>query len=197
MGLRALSEVAIAVAVQGKVFRHDGARELMGALWRHSVAAATCAKEIARLRRRNVESAFLCGLLHDVGKPIVLSALLDVRATLRVDLTPAVLHAAMDEFHAVLGASLAQQWRMPAAVQESIRYHHDRYAEAPTSGEAAMITCLADHLAHLMLPMAGRTVTEEQVRGLAVLESLNIYPDELEALFAMRPAVQASVEAIG
>ena len=37
------------------------------------------AKEIARLRRSNVEGAFLCGLLHDIGKPVLLQTLVDIQ----------------------------------------------------------------------------------------------------------------------
>ena len=30
------------------------------------------------MRRANVESAFLCGLLHEVGKPVLLQLIVDV-----------------------------------------------------------------------------------------------------------------------
>lgn len=197
LGLQALSDIAVAVAVQGRLFLLPAARETAAKLWRHALATAYFSKEIARTRRRNVESSFLCGLLHDVGKPVVLSALLDAGETLDMEMTSGIQHAAMDEFHTVIGEALAQQWKMPAAVAESVRYHHDDYDQAPTCAEAAMTTCLADHLAHLTLPSHRREVTEEQIRDLPVLESLNIYPDELEALLARQEEVLKSVEAIG
>ena len=189
MGLQALSEIAIAVAVRGKVFEHAEAQGSMVAMWEHSVATALFAKEIARSRRRNVESAFLCGLLHDIGKPVILTTLYDCRDALPVELSEDVIHAVLDAHHSWVGEKLAELWQLPPSVAESIRYHHDEYDEAPSAAEAAMLTCLADYLAHLVLPNEQRPTSEDDVRDLPVLESLNIYPDELEALFDLREKV--------
>ncbi len=195
LGLQALSEMAVAVAVHGKLFSRQESGNILKKLWRHSIAAACFCKEIARTRRRNVESAFLCGLLHDVGKPVVLGALLDHQDEIG-ELPSDVLHVAMEEFHSEVGAMLASRWQMPTAVEESVRYHHDAYHEAPTSAEAVMMTCLADYLAHLVLPSSRRPVEEDDIRDLDVLEALNLYPDELNALISQRDAIIEKVEAI-
>ena len=197
LGIRMLCDIAIAAAVQGKLFNRPEAQDVMKALWRHSLAVGCFGKEIARTRRRNVESSFLCGLLHDVGKPVVLTSLLDQRDSLGIELTHDVLYAAMDEYHAEVGMALAQLWQMPLSVEESIRFHHDDWEAAPTCAEAAMTTCLADHIAHLAMPMKWRIEEEEVVRQLPVLEALNLYPDEFEGLLAQAPAVLEQLEAIG
>ena len=194
LGLQTLSEIIVAVAMQGKVFRCRDAGNIMVQLWRHSLAAGYFSKEIARVRRSNVESAFLCGLLHDVGKAIVASILFDRAAD---ELSPNVIHAAMDSFHVDAGARLGEHWQLPQIVRESIRYHHDDYGEAPAHSEAAMQTCLADQLAYLTIPSRLWTVTEEQLRQHAVIEGLNLYTDEFDAVLAHRDAVVERVEAIG
>ena len=51
------------------------------------------AKEIARMRRANVESAFLCGLLHDIGKPVILQALADLQR----DITQSTIERRFDD----------------------------------------------------------------------------------------------------
>lgn len=197
LGMAALSEISVAAAVQGKLFDRPEAETIMRSLWRHSLAAGCFGKEIARARRRNVESSFLCGLLHDVGKPVVLSALLDHRESLDVELTNSILRAAMAEYHCEVGGALARAWKMPPAVEESIRFHHDDYESAPTSAEAAMTTCLADHLANLLMPTHGRAAEQQEVRSLPVLEALNLYPDELEGLIGLGDTVAKRVEVIG
>ena len=58
--------------MQSGVFRVPGYEPVLNQLWRHALASGAFAKEIARVRRLNVESAFLCGLLHSVGKPALL-----------------------------------------------------------------------------------------------------------------------------
>ena len=72
LGIREIRNIAFAVAVQGQVFTSTCFRHEMAELWRESVIIALFAQEIARLKRRNVESAYLCGLLHRVGMAVIL-----------------------------------------------------------------------------------------------------------------------------
>ena len=51
-------------------------------------------------------------------------------------------------------------------------------------------------LAYLAMPMPGREVTEDEIRRLPILEDLNLYPDEVDALMATHDKVQATVEAL-
>ena len=66
--MQAITEIAVAVSVRSRLFANEACASLLQALWRHSVLTAFFTKAIARVRRRNVEIAFLCGLLHDLGK---------------------------------------------------------------------------------------------------------------------------------
>src|SRR3982751_6509124 len=72
LGIREIRNIAFAVAVQGQVFTSSYFRREMSDLWRESVITALFAQEIARLKRRNVESAYLCGLLHRAGMAVIL-----------------------------------------------------------------------------------------------------------------------------
>src|SRR4029077_2368798 len=78
LGLNAVTEIAFAASVQSGVFRVPGWEPMLNQLWRHALASGAFAKEVARTRRLNVESAFLCGLLHAVGKPALLQVITDV-----------------------------------------------------------------------------------------------------------------------
>lgn len=195
LGYRTLSEIAMTVSMNQRIFSSRSHQEVMEVLWRHSVAAGQFAKEIARVRRRNVESAFLCGLLHDVGKPVVLSLLDDAARQFRMHFSHLAMYVAMQEFHLLAGAALAQRWHLPKQVVETVFYHHD-YAAAPTCGEAAMQTCLADHLAQLVA-VSGEGVDEEMIRGLPVLEDLNLYPDEIDVLLQRQVQVAEMMQVIG
>src|SRR5688572_3502467 len=73
LGMREIRTITFSVAIQGQVFASSYFRKEMTDLWRESVITALFAQEVARLKRRNVESAYLCGLLHRVGLAIVLS----------------------------------------------------------------------------------------------------------------------------
>src|SRR3982750_257417 len=72
LGMREIRSIAFAVALKGQVFASAYFRAEMADLWRESVITALFAQEIARLKRRNMESAYLCGLLHRVGMAVIL-----------------------------------------------------------------------------------------------------------------------------
>ena len=67
LGIREIRNIAYAVAVKSQVFSLGLLPREMTEVWRESVITALFAQEIARLKRRNVESAYLCGLMHRVG----------------------------------------------------------------------------------------------------------------------------------
>ena len=72
LGINLLSEIAFTASLKSGAFQVPGYEEQVKLLWQHSLASGAFAKEVARIRRVNVESAYLCGLLHGVGKPVVL-----------------------------------------------------------------------------------------------------------------------------
>jgi putative nucleotidyltransferase with HDIG domain len=194
LGMKTIREIALAITCESRVFRVKGFEAEMRGFFRHSYAAGLYAQEIARLRRWNVEEGFLCGMLHDVGKPVVLQTLLDLSAG-----APTVpreeLLGLVTEFHAEAGARLVASWKLPVRLGETIRYHHHPH-DAPTASRQALMTALADELSHLTIGEPDEE-REEALGQHPALEPLNMYPDELDALLARRAQIAAQVEAIG
>jgi putative nucleotidyltransferase with HDIG domain len=191
LGLQAVTEIAIAASLQSGTFRVPGHEAELKRLWRHAIASGAFAKEIARLLRVNVETAFLCGLFHAIGKPAVLQVICDVEREhggVRAD-----VWGLLDEFHTPVGLVLAKHWALSTPVVSSVGYHA-RYDEAPTARQEATLTCLADRLAtDLIDPQPG---FDEALRGDRVLADLNLYPDAVTRLLDLRPAVARTVESM-
>lgn len=125
-------------------------------LWQHSVAVGLTAKGVCVLAKRHgqAETAFLTGLLHDIGK-IALDTCYPKEYALviqqvaegacAVDAERAIL--GLD--HAEAGALLAADWSFPAAIVEVIRDHH-----APKPGDfLPNLINLADLLVRTRVPM--------------------------------------------
>lgn len=187
LGFSAVSEIALAVSLKGRVFRAPGYQAIVRELWRHSAMAGSYAKEIARLRRFNVEGAFTCGLMHDVGKPVVMLSFLELLAERGEPRPPYhVLEGAMEVFHARVGAELVARWGLPAWVREAI-LHHDDHAGAEAHREDVMSTRLADELAK----WAGRNelAPDDFDLDLPVIADLDLYRDDVERLLQRRGAV--------
>ncbi len=193
LGMKQLAEIAFSASVQARVFTVPGYQHEVRSLWEHALATAAYGREIARIKRHNVEAAFLCGLLHDIGEPIVLQLLVDLHKTFPEALEPAIIAAVMQAHHNRVGLLLATTWSLPPHVHESILYHHD-YLMAPTCGEAVMVTRFADHLScHLMRP---DLFDETSVYHHPILTDLHLYPDEVETLLAKQERIRHIVEAM-
>ena len=104
--------------------------------------------ELALQLGQSPHAAFLGGLLHDFGRPIVLRASIDTLAHRSKEPLPdALLETAMDEFHAAVGARLVEAWNLAEPIAAAVEHHHDP-AKAAAHEKAARLTQLADALSH-------------------------------------------------
>lgn len=194
LGLNMLAGLAFSISVQRGVFTIKGYENEVRTLWHQALATGLYGKEIARRIRHNVENAFLCGLLHTIGKPLLLHFIITSEPAPKVRPSWDLVESLIQEFHVSAGAKLAESWQLPEPVQEAIRLYSDQtfhQAISPTKG--AIITCLADHLASWLLDPASHD--EERLRALPVVQALNFYPEDMTALFEQRETIQHAVEA--
>jgi putative nucleotidyltransferase with HDIG domain len=185
LGLGAIRGIVLAVSLQSRVFRAPGHEAHLKAVWKHSALSAAFAREIARALRRNVEGAFLCGLLHDVGRPVALQAALAALSGPGQPLPAQALAAAEGEFHAALGARLVSGWKLAPWTAVAVARHHaaPHELEGEYQEEAALT-----QLAHLTAHWASgpEPLPEHFQPPAALLELLNLYPEDVEALLATR-----------
>ena len=118
------------------------------ALWRHSLTVAALARRLAERARLNASAAFMCGLLHDVGK-LVLGlhlgepywSVLEGGDKRGADL----VRLEAESFgcdHATVGGWLLSLWRLPASIVEVVSDHHakalERLPEVVTFADAVV-----------------------------------------------------------
>jgi putative nucleotidyltransferase with HDIG domain len=178
LGFATITQIVLAVASKTRVFAVTGFEAEVKAAFRHALSTALFAQEIARTRRSTVDLAFLAGLFHDFGQPVLLQALVDVHRELGVAPEAADVMAAVEAAHAVVGAKLVQKWAMPEKVAEAVARHHDPIVEL------ALIVALADDFAH------GGAGNPE------LAAKLNMYPDDVEAIGKRADDIAATVKAI-
>jgi HD-like signal output (HDOD) protein len=193
LGFSALIEIAVAASLQSGTFRVPGHEEELRLLWQHSLASGAWAKEVARAKRNNVESAFLCGLLHAVGKPTVLQTLADVAKNHSARFTRGEAMELLDELHTLVGSRIAAHWSLPRQVSDSIA-HYATYREDGVRAAEPMITCLADRLATALVWPDG--FDDAALRDHPVFADLNLYPEDVDALLAKRDAVETFVRSM-
>lgn len=192
LGVVKVREMALVISCQGEVFQVPGHEALVKLQFKHCLATALFAQEIARSRRLNVEEAFLCGLLHDMARPVLLQEIIAICNECQVPFNFAAADGVIGSLHPRVGADMIKFWKLPVRLAEVVQFHHDPL-KAPTARNQAMMTALADDLAHLLLK-GPKNISNVDVNDHPLLSELNIYPDEMEALIAFGPKVKMSVE---
>jgi putative nucleotidyltransferase with HDIG domain len=155
------------------VFRSRDAkiRRTFQQLWEHCVAVGTLARGVAQRIERapDPDLAYLAGLLHDVGKPIVGTYLLDAERQLLDSLgkswmAESVWLQVVESSHRVAGLSLARRWDMPAEIV-ALMEREERYypAEGASCGN---LVRYANALARVEGIDAGRIDVEEALETL-------------------------------
>ncbi len=192
LGTGRIRELAMMVACQGRRFEAPGFETEVRSSFQHSLATALYAQEIARAKRSNVEEAFLSGLLHDMGRPLLLQKCVDIEARLHLGASRAEMLAVVDARHTEVGAKLAAHWALPERLVATVRDHHA--ADGTTQDAGVYVVMLADTLAHFAL----EGVPDEAAVGAHVsVGALNLYPDVVSGLVARASVVKGTVEALG
>jgi len=197
LGMRLISEIALAASINSSLFNAPGYESHIASELKYALATALWAKEIARASRRNVEAAFIAGLLHDIGRPVAVQAIVKTSKELNITLTPEELIGLERQFQRQFGINVVEQWDMPNSVVNAVRFFDD-YKQPHDSTMVTMIVVAgAKFVSHFMCePGVMVCLTLDELKAQTVLGDLDLYPDDVEALTAKEPIVVAAMEAM-
>lgn len=153
-------------------------------LWKHALATAMGAKWLLQKTgyRELAEEGFLAGLLHDIGKLLLLKVLETVSAEREMNLSDAFILEILDSMHVEQGCSLMTEWSIPAVYCDVTKNHH---AEEFDTGDAIL--------------MAVRTVNQVcRKAGISMNPEEHIVPATLPEAHALaaREIVLAELEVV-
>jgi putative nucleotidyltransferase with HDIG domain len=128
LGTKNLKSLLVEASAQKLFFsKNPQINEQLKVLWEHSVASGILARDVLALTGAgDSESAYLAGLLHDVGKPIVATVLLEVERQIsdvyqRNWIDSGEWLAVVGKVHRAVGVALAEKWQLPAPIVVCIR----------------------------------------------------------------------------
>jgi putative nucleotidyltransferase with HDIG domain len=125
VGMRQAQKVTLSFAMRS-VLADRG----LASLWTHSLEVAEFAEQAASLGGRcDPEEAYLCGLMHDVGR--LVTARLRLYDAARIEglqkggCPPVYAESLLlRTHHGILSARLTEYWRLPGKLNEGIAAHH-------------------------------------------------------------------------
>ena len=195
LGLNTVANFAVALSLKSNVFNDRGYEHEVQDLWMQAVATAFYAKTLAAVSGHNPDNAFLCGLLHSIGKLAVVHQVNQSQGASSPPLRWSVIVTLLRQSYIEVGRRLAEAWQFPTPVKEAIMFHQDySYHLATHPSKGAPLTCLAQHLAtHHNDTVA---MTNETLQALPVTATLNIPKDMLKGLLKTKDVIQRQIESL-
>ena len=183
-GFNAVKNVTLSLTVFD-CFRTQNMAEIatVNTLRLHSLAVATLAQHIAQTSPRELdeELAFCAGLLHDLGRVVLLhlfpqeyhQMLTQIRDEPDADISK-VEFDTFEVTHAVVGQWLGEHWHFPPPILQVIATHHSTQAANPL----VATVMLANALANMYGVGLGGTVRSSNVD--ALLRTLGLPPKHVD-----------------
>ncbi len=193
LGMNLICDIAVAASISTKMFKAPGYENRINQIWKHALATALWAKEIARTCRLNVEATFLCGLLHSIGRPVTIQGVCDIAKRGNTSVSDEDARALEESLNIEVGNCVLQSWGMPVIICEALLHLNDYHA-APHAVEQTMIVNASAQFATHMLD--DEQLSRDDLIAREVLADLNLYQDEVEKLLEKRDDIVSSMEAM-
>jgi signal transduction histidine kinase/HD-like signal output (HDOD) protein len=158
LGFDAVRNAVLAVAVFQALSSPDAGAPAAGhfnreAFWIHSLAVACCAELLAEAAGVTLgvspSEAFLCGLLHDLGKlaldvalPKSYARVVEAAELLRGDIAD-LERTVIGVDHHIAGKRLAERWQLPATLRDVIWLHNQSPSALPEAVRRPLINLIS------------------------------------------------------
>lgn len=184
--------------------RSAGIRQKFKQTWEHCLAVGILARDLADRLHSVIEPdvAYLAGLLHDIGKPIVGGLLLEAERSLIDELdapfmTESLWQKTVAQAHRGVGAAVIAAWNLPAVIGEAILgcQAYDRVAGPHSCANLVRFAnTLAKREGLYLGDVSGEEIIAAILQGRAVLNVDDVTEASLIATLRDRTAAAAAAD---
>ncbi len=193
LGLRAAADLAMALSLNANLFYAPGYQHCINAQLYRSLLCGLWAREVARIRRRGLEAAFLTGILRDIGRPVAIQAVLEAALRHRLHLSYDKVLTLADRFEVQVTRKVLRHWQIPVVVRD-VAEHFAAYAEAGAARDQTMVTVAGARLAAHSQSVKNRTAHKSTLLADPVFGELNLPAKTVEQLLERTPLVVDTAE---
>ena len=196
LGSETITNIVFALSLQSMSSGRDLFLPTKKRLWEHSSACALLARNIALPVQLDHNLAFLCALMMDFGKIVLLSIVQDLMTTDRANQkTPAeAVNEVIEAYHPKAGNEVGRKWQLPAPVLEAMTYHHNLTAAGEHRAYAA-VASFSDVLVTAFTPASNPQTEDSSAPTLPTVDELAQDP-AARLLNLSTNQVQAMVERV-
>ena len=186
IGFKTLKGIIVAATLR-QLNRKFGKIEQM--LWENSACTAVAARHLSqKLRRPFIEEAFLLGLLHDLGKLVLMRQVPNeyekiVQMTVEKQIPFVDAEQQTLGFgHQLIGALVAKKWNFSIETCQVILHHHDPISGPPKdqAEEKTLMIQTADLVAHVLGYGHQEGYMDQKQAALAGLQQLGFSAEDAE-----------------
>ena len=126
--------------------------KLIADLWEHSLACAYASQIITEILNLKLsEDAFTMGLLHDIGKLVLLQVFgeMEMKGQLRDEINRLEMFNDLDTYHGKFGAALLKRWKFSKEYLQ-VSVYHDNLEKADSISRNLLVVCSANLLVKSM-----------------------------------------------
>ena len=186
LGMVRIREIALTASLKNAMSSKGSYQELMDDAWKQGLAAGLWSKEVARATRRNVEQAYLCGLLHNIGQSLIAVDLGKRDSALTLSDAAYLMQALGRD----AGLALLEEWQLPPAVATAIDFL-GRFAAAGDDADDVAVVEAGSSIAWSSL---NETLEAEAVLQNEAVQHLNLYPDDVDELLGYQENISIALE---
>ena len=193
VGFKVIGEFATILTFGDTIFKAKGLEPLMDRILSHAVLTAYIGREMASLLQKDADQQFMCGLLHTVGKPIILQLVSEMGLMIPMDPPHEGLITMTDRLHLKAGKLACNRWNLPDEVRSCCAHYLDS-ERAKKHQDTVRITSLASQLAELC--QTEDTFLEEKLKDHFLFAALGLQQDQIQQVFDIKEKIMEDTKAM-